>query len=70
MYLSTDPELDEEECIVWPFFVELLQASFFLRKFVIDLPHIYGFQHWVIVTGIRRANVYKKVFILQGRRRR
>lgn len=70
LYLCTDPELDEEECIVWPFFVQLLQASFFLRELVVDLPHIYGFQHWVVVTGVRGADVYKKVFILQGGRRR
>lgn len=63
--VCTDPELDEEECIVRPFFVEFFQASLLFRELVVDLPHVYGFQHWVVVTGIRRADVYKKVFILQ-----
>lgn len=65
LYMCTDPELDEEECIVRPFFVELFQSPFLFRELVIDLPDVYGLQHWVVVTGVWRANVYKKVFILQ-----
>lgn len=52
LYVCTDPELDEEECIVWPFFVELFQAPLLFRELVIDLPHVDGFQHWVVVTRV------------------
>lgn len=50
--LCTDPELDEEECVVWPFFIQLLQASFLLRKLVVNLPHIYGLQHGIVVARV------------------
>lgn len=60
--MCTNPELDKKEGIVWPFFVQLLKASFLLRELVVNLPHIYGLQYRVIETG---PNVYKKVFILQ-----
>lgn len=50
--MCTDPELDKEECIVRPFFVELFQPPFLFRELVIDLPHVYGLQHWVVVTGV------------------
>lgn len=52
LILCTDPELDEEECVVWPFFIQLLQASFLLRELVINLPHIYRLQHGVIVARV------------------
>lgn len=71
LLLCTYPELDEEECVVWPFFIQFLQASFLLRELVVNLPHIYRLQHGVIVARVWWANVYKKVFILlEGRRRR
>ena len=69
LVLCTDPELDEEECVVWPFFIQLLQASFLLRELVVNLPHIYGLQHRVIVARVWWADVYKKMFILsEGKR--
>lgn len=66
----TDPELDEEERVVRPFFIQLLQASFLLRKLVVNLPHVYWFQYRVAVSWVWWAHVYKKVLILQEERRK
>ena len=49
---------------MWPFFIQLLEATFLLRELVINLPHIYGLQHRVIVAWVGWTNVYEKVFIL------
>ncbi len=38
------PELDEKESIVWPFVKQLLQASFLLWEFVVDLPDVHRLQ--------------------------
>lgn len=64
LVLSTNPELDEKEGIVWPFFIQLLQSSFLLWELVVDLPHIYRLQHGVTVAGVWGPNVDKKVFML------
>lgn len=66
--MSTDPELDEEEGIVRALLVQLLQASLLLGEFVVDLPHVDGLQHGVIVARLRRADVYEQVFILWERK--
>lgn len=49
--IQISPEFDKEEGISWPPFKELLQAPFFLRELVIDLPDIHCLEVGVIVAG-------------------
>lgn len=51
-FVFTDPELDKEESVVRPFFIQLLQASFLLGELVVNLPHIYRLQHGIIVAWV------------------
>lgn len=52
LVLCTNPEFDQEERVTRPFFIQLFQASFFLRKLVVNLPHVYGFQNRVTVAWV------------------
>ena len=42
---KTDPELDKEERRLWPFVIQLFQAPFLLREFVVDLPDVHRLQY-------------------------
>ncbi len=57
------PELDEKESIVWPFVKQLLQASFLLWEFVVDLPDVHRLQIGVAVARVGLADVHKQVLV-------
>ena len=63
----TYPELDQEEGVLWPLLVELLQAALLLRELVVDLPDVHRLQHRVAVARVRLADVHEKVFMLECR---
>lgn len=56
------PKFDEEEGVLGPTLIELLEAAFLLRKLVVDLADVYGLQQRVAVRGVRLADVHEEVF--------
>lgn len=57
------PELDKEERVCWSFLKQLLQTSFLLREFVIDLPDVHSLQIRVRVCWVWLTNVHKQVLV-------
>lgn len=56
------PKLDEKEGVLGPTLIELLEATFLLRKLVVDLADVHGLQQRVAVRGVRLADVHEEVF--------
>lgn len=64
----TYPELYEEEGILRAFTKELLQSSFLLWKFVINLTNVHRLQQGITVGVICLTDVYKKVLVVLQRK--
>lgn len=60
--LAAYPKLDEKEGVLWATLIELLEATFLLRKLVVDLADVHGLQQRVAVRGVRLADVHEEVF--------
>lgn len=60
----THPEFYEEEGILWAFSIKLLQSSFLLWKFIINLSNVHRFQEGVAVGMIRLSDMYKQVLVV------
>lgn len=65
---STYPELYEEEGILRPFSKKLLQSSFLLWEFVINLTNVHRLQQGIAVGVICLTDVYKKVLVVLRRK--
>lgn len=64
---STHPEFNKEECVLGAFLIQLFQAAFLLRKLVVDLSDVHGFEQGVTVGGVGLSNVDKQVFAVLQR---
>ncbi len=58
------PKLDEEEGVLGPTLIELLEATLLLRELVIDLADVHSLQQRVTVRGIRLPDVHEEVFAI------
>lgn len=56
---NTHPEFYQEEGILWPFSVQLLQSSFLLWKFIINLTNVHRLQQSVAVGVICLTDMYE-----------
>lgn len=65
---STYPELYEEEGILRAFAKKLLQPSFLLWEFVINLTNVHRLQQGIAVRVICLTDVYKKVLVVLQRK--
>lgn len=66
---ATYPELYEKEGILRAFAKELLQPSFLLWEFVINLTNVHRLKQGIAVGVICLTNVYEKVLVVLQRKR-